>query len=335
MHACRMGSTTCKLALVAALIGGTVAENRTTLRELPVGTRGRWEYEAGTFVFYRKQELVLRLRAPTVKKAKRSHDHHGTFDASCLVRADPTTVLAGMRGGWGVLETGKPTRECEQHPKKPVCRDQAAEKRRTGEWVPLAIMTVATRDAPRRRLLDKARRSWRLWQAIGRRKQPAQRRVKRKPPVLNPAPPAPTSPVTRRPECEKHPKRKACGEPPQEPPPAPEQADQSLPWVQRREKGTKLGRVAGYLKREAALFKGMDRAIAAAAPGATPNVLDIGANHGLFAIFAALRGAKVAAVEAQAALASLVKVSALANGVDVEVYHNAVLDVPAVVEICV
>ena len=46
------------------------------------------------------------------------------------------------------------------------------------------------------------------------------------------------------------------------------------------------------------LFKGMDRAIAAAAPGATPRVLDIGANHGLFAIFAALRGARVAAVEA-------------------------------------
>jgi len=325
-----MGSTTCKLALVAALIGGTVAENRTTLRDLPVGTRGRWEYKDGAFVFYNKRELVLRLRAPTVKKAKRSHDHHGTFDASCLVRADPMKVLAGMRGGWGVLETGKPTRECEQHPKREVCLEQAAEKRRTGEWVPLAIMTVATRDAPRRRLDGaKARRSWRLWQAIGRRKQPAQRRAKREPP----APPAPTSPVTRRPECEKHPKRKACGDPPQEPPPAPEPADQSLPWVQRREKGTKLGRVAGYLKREAMLFKGMDRAIAVAAPGATPNVLDIGANHGLFAIVAALRGAKVAAVEAQGTLASLVKVSALANGVDVEVYHNAVLDVPAVVEI--
>ena len=91
--------------------------------------------------------------------------------------------------------------------------------------------------------------------------------------------------------------------------------------------------MAGYLRREATLFKGMDRAIAAAAPGATPRVLDIGANHGLVAIFAALRGARVAAVEAQATLASLVKVSALANGVDVEVYHNAVLDVPAVVEI--
>jgi hypothetical protein len=46
------------------------------------------------------------------------------------------------------------------------------------------------------------------------------------------------------------------------------------------------------------LFKGMDRAIAAAASGAPPRVLDIGANHGLFAIFAALRGARVAAVEA-------------------------------------
>ena len=60
-----MGSTTRKLALVAALIGGTVAENRTTLRELPVGTRGRWEYRDGAFVFYNKRALVLRLRAPT------------------------------------------------------------------------------------------------------------------------------------------------------------------------------------------------------------------------------------------------------------------------------
>ena len=88
-----------------------LAENRTTLRDFPVGTRGRWEYKDGDFVFYNKRELVLRLRAPTVKKTKRSHDHHGTFDASCLVRADPRTVLAGMRGGWGVLETGKPSVE--------------------------------------------------------------------------------------------------------------------------------------------------------------------------------------------------------------------------------
>jgi hypothetical protein len=261
MHACRMGSTTCKLALVAALVGGTVAdeatprtpaeraavidalrraraeseaaarrpENRTTLRDLPVGTRGRWEYKDGDFVFYRKQELVLRLRAPTMEKAKRSHDHHGTFDASCLVRADPRIVLEGMRGGWGVLETGKPSVECEHKSKTQLCRDRAAEKRAKGEWVPLAIMTVATGDTARRRLLDKARRSWRLWQAIGRRRdksrQPAQRRAKRKPPVLNPAPPAPTSPVAQR------------------PPPAPEQADQGLPWVQRRGKGTKLGPV--------------------------------------------------------------------------------------------
>ena len=62
-------------------------------------------------------------------------------------------------------------------------------------------------------------------------------------------------------------------------------------------------------------------------------MLDIGANHGLFALFAALRGARVAAVEAQATLASVVKVATLANGVDVDVFHNAILDVPAVVEI--
>jgi hypothetical protein len=296
-------------AALAFVVAAAGAENRTTLRELPVGTRGRWEYEDGAFVFYNKRALVLRIKAPTVKQVRRSQDRHGTFDASCLVRADPRTVLEGMRGGWGILETGKPSAECEFNSKTQACRDRAAEKRRTGEWVPLAIMTVATRDAARRRLLDKARRSWRLWQAIGRR------RAKRT---------APTSPVARRPE-----------DPPREPPPAPEPADPSLPWVQRRGKGTKLGRVAGYLRREAMLFKGMDRAIAAAAAGATPNVLDIGANHGLVAIFAALRGAKVAAVEAQATLASLVKVSALANGVDVDVFHNAVLDVPAVVEICV
>ncbi len=216
MHACRMGSTTCKLALVAALVGGTVAENRTTLRDLPVGTRGRWEYKDGDFVFYRKQELVLRLRAPTVKQVRRSQDHHGTFDASCLVRADPRIVLEGTRGGWGVLETGKPSAECEFRSETQVCRDRAAEKRAKGEWVPLAIMTVATQAAERRRLLDKARRSWRLWQAIGRRRdksrQPAQRRAKRKPPVLKPAPPAPTSPVAQRsPQCEKHPSGRTAG----------------------------------------------------------------------------------------------------------------------------
>ena len=97
-------------AALAFVVAAAGAENRTTtLRDLPVGTRGRWEYKDGAFVFYSKRALVLRLRAPTVKKAKRSHDHHGTFDASCLVRADPRTVLAGMRGGWGVLETGKPS----------------------------------------------------------------------------------------------------------------------------------------------------------------------------------------------------------------------------------
>ena len=100
--------------------------------------------------------------------------------------------------------------------------------------------------------------------------------------------------------------------------------------------GAKLGRVEGYMRREAALFRDFARVINAINATAGPaRVLDIGANHGLFALFAALRGARVAAVEAQATLASLVKVSALANGVDVEVYHNAVLDVPAVVEICV
>ena len=135
-------------AALAFVVAAAGAENRTTtLRDLPVGTRGRWEYKDGVFVFYRKQELVLRLRAPTVKKVKRSHDHHRTFDASCLVRADPRIVLEGMRGGWGVLETGKPSVECEHKSKTQLCRERAAEKRQNGEWVPLAIMTVATSEA--------------------------------------------------------------------------------------------------------------------------------------------------------------------------------------------
>ena len=98
--------------------------------------------------------------------------------------------------------------------------------------------------------------------------------------------------------------------------------------------GAKLGRVEGYMRREAALFRDFARVINAINATAGPaRVLDIGANHGLFALFAALRGARVAAVEAQATLASVVKVATLANGVDVDVFHNAILDVPAVVEI--
>ena len=209
-----------------------LAENRTTLRDFPVGTRGRWEHTPAGFVFYdRAEEPVLRLRAPPVQRAPRSHTHHHKFNAACLVRADPMVVLAGARGGWGVLGF------------------------RNDEFEPLAVLTFVTRDPARKKLAPGA-------------------------------------------------------------------------------VGAKLGRVEGYMRREAALFRDFARVINAINATAGPaRVLDIGANHGLFALFAALRGARVAAVEAQAALASLVKVSALANGVDLEVYHNAVLDVPAVVEI--
>ena len=209
-----------------------LAENRTTLRDFPVGTRGRWEHTAAGFVFYdRAEEPVLRLRTPPVQRAPRSHTHHHKFNAACLVRADPMGVLAGARGGWGVLGF------------------------RNDEFEPLAVLTFVTRDPARKKLAPGA-------------------------------------------------------------------------------VGAKLGRVEGYMRREAALFRDFARVINAINATAGPaRVLDIGANHGLFALFAALRGAKVAAVEAQATLAGLVKVSALANGVDVEVYHNAVLDVPAVVEI--
>ena len=209
-----------------------LAENRTTLRDFPVGTRGRWEHTAAGFVFYdRAEEPVLRLRAPPVQRAPRSHTHHHKFNAACLVRADPMGVLAGARGGWGVLGF------------------------RNDEFEPLAVLTFVTRDPARKKLAPGA-------------------------------------------------------------------------------VGAKLGRVEGYMRREAALFRDFARVINAINATAGPaRVLDIGANHGLFALFAALRGARVAAVEAQATLASVVKVATLANGVDVDVFHNAILDVPAVVEI--
>jgi len=209
-----------------------LAENRTTLRDFPVGTRGRWEHTAAGFVFYdRAEEPVLRLRTPPVQRAPRSHTHHHKFNAACLVRADPMGVLAGARGGWGVLGF------------------------RNDEFEPLAVLTFVTRDPARKKLAPGA-------------------------------------------------------------------------------VGAKLGRVEGYMRREAALFRDFARVINAINATAGPaRVLDIGANHGLFALFAALRGARVAAVEAQATLASVVKVATLANGVDVDVFHNAILDVPAVVEI--
>ena len=209
-----------------------LAENRTTLRDFPVGTRGRWEHTPAGFVFYdRAEEPVLRLRAPPVQRAPRSHTHHHKFNAACLVRADPMVVLAGARGGWGVLGF------------------------RNDEFEPLAVLTFVTRDPARKKLAPGA-------------------------------------------------------------------------------VGAKLGRVEGYMRREAALFRDFARVINAINATAGPaRVLDIGANHGLFALFAALRGARVAAVEAQATLASVVKVATLANGVDVDVFHNAILDVPAVVEI--
>ena len=219
------------MALVAALLltGGAGVENRTTLRDFPVGTHGRWEHTPAEFVFYnRAEEPVFRLRAPTVKPAPRSRHHNRKFDASCLARADPAAVLAGARGGWGVIGF------------------------RNDEFEPLAVMTFVTRDPARKKLAPGA-------------------------------------------------------------------------------VGAKLGRVAGYMRREAALFRDFARVINATTGPA--RVLDIGANHGIFAIFAALRGARVAAVEAQATLASVVKVATLANGVDVDVFHNAILDVPAMVEI--
>jgi len=269
-----------------------------TLRDFPIGTRGRWIQKDGAFLFFhRAAEPVLRLKAPKPRPAPRAHGPHNKFDAPCLARADPATVLAGARGSWGVFaahasKESSGASYCEQHPFRRRCRNATLPIARPAPGRgSLAIMTFvppaaqeATRAAPAPAAVTGA--LGRLWRMSDRREQRDQ---------------------------------------------VPAARGGHSPWVLRKGGDGKLGRVEAYLHREAALFQSIARAIDAA-PGPA-RVLDIGANHGLFAISAALRGARVAAVEAQATLASIVKVAALANGVDVDVFHNAILDVPAVVEI--
>ena len=86
----------------------------------------------------------------------------------------------------------------------------------------------------------------------------------------------------------------------------------------------KLEYVDRYTKREAKLLEFMCSVIDLAE---SPFVMDLGANHGLYALLAAAKGAKVRAVEAQGALASLLRLTAEVNGLDLNVLHNAILDV--------
>jgi FkbM family methyltransferase len=63
---------------------------------------------------------------------------------------------------------------------------------------------------------------------------------------------------------------------------------------------------------------------------ATPLVVDVGANHGLYALYAAALGATVIAVEPQASLCEVIRLAASLNGEDVAsritLYNNAVLE---------
>ena len=110
------------------------AENRDDdAARLPVGTRGRWEYKDGAFVFYNKRASSCASRAPTVEsKAVARPPRHLRRVVSRA--GGPEDRVGGTRGGWGVLETGKPSAECGS--KTQVCRDRAAEKRATGNGCP-------------------------------------------------------------------------------------------------------------------------------------------------------------------------------------------------------
>mmetsp|Transcript_146 Transcript_146/g.302 ORF Transcript_146/g.302 Transcript_146/m.302 type:complete len:451 (-) Transcript_146:258-1610(-) len=72
-------------------------------------------------------------------------------------------------------------------------------------------------------------------------------------------------------------------------------------------------------------------------PGEVPLVLDVGSNHGMYALFAAKLGADVVALEPQMQLCRLISEAARLNGGDVAgritVFHSAALDVREVVNL--
>ena len=88
-----------------------------------------------------------------------------------------------------------------------------------------------------------------------------------------------------------------------------------------------------HVAREIAHYALMKDAIEhshATLPSATPLVMDIGSNHGMYSLFAATLGADVIAVEPQSILCDVVNKAAALNGPAVAgritLYHNAVLD---------
>ena len=88
--------------------------------------------------------------------------------------------------------------------------------------------------------------------------------------------------------------------------------------------------VAGY-----ALMKDAINAAAGRLPSGRrrPLVVDVGANHGLYALYAALLGADVIVVEPQASLCKVINYAAKLNGVSerIELHNNAVLEQPEMV----
>ncbi|KAJ8614625.1 hypothetical protein CTAYLR_008993 [Chrysophaeum taylorii] len=98
----------------------------------------------------------------------------------------------------------------------------------------------------------------------------------------------------------------------------------------------KMGRVTAYLNRERQNFAQLADAVESMRlVRGHAEVVDVGANHGLFTLLAAAKGANVSAIEPQAELATLVAAAVVVNGFDeyVRVFHNAVLDVETSVQI--
>eukprot|EP00741_Cyanophora_paradoxa_P014066 tig00020734_g13578.t1 len=104
---------------------------------------------------------------------------------------------------------------------------------------------------------------------------------------------------------------------------APSQTDPEFHVILNQ--GPSRGLVVGHLRRETPVYDTL-RAAAAAWPAAL--VLDVGANHGCYALYAAALGLSVVAIELQEELARMLALSAAANGVGdrIVVLHRAAMD---------
>eukprot|EP00633_Aureoumbra_lagunensis_P003577 CAMPEP_0197289824 /NCGR_PEP_ID=MMETSP0890-20130614/7087_1 /TAXON_ID=44058 ORGANISM="Aureoumbra lagunensis, Strain CCMP1510" /NCGR_SAMPLE_ID=MMETSP0890 /ASSEMBLY_ACC=CAM_ASM_000533 /LENGTH=370 /DNA_ID=CAMNT_0042761465 /DNA_START=223 /DNA_END=1335 /DNA_ORIENTATION=- len=93
----------------------------------------------------------------------------------------------------------------------------------------------------------------------------------------------------------------------------------------------KLGLIGRYVKREKRIIDLVCSVVERAhhIENETTTVLDLGANHGLYSLLAAAKGAKVWGIEPQTALSSLVQACAAVNGFDHNSFHifrNLILD---------